>query len=125
MKTTKIIYWIFTALLAAMMLMTAIPYIMNSEDTVKLVSVIMGYPKYIIPFLGYAKLLAAIAILVPGFPRIKEWAYAGIAFDLAGATFSGMMINNPPWMWMWMFVFFIPLIGSYVFYHKKLKNEQK
>ena len=48
----------------------------------------LGYPFYLIPFVGVAKVLGIIAILIPGFPGIKEWAYAGLFFDLVGATFS-------------------------------------
>ena len=124
MKTTKILYWIVTGLFAAFMIFSAIPDIMSNGDAVKMMNGQLGYPLYIIPFLGWAKVLGSIAILVPGFPRIKEWAYAGLTFDLVGATYSGMAINNPPGMWMWMFIFFIPLIASYYLYHKKLKNEQ-
>ncbi|MEO6148646.1 MAG: DoxX family protein, partial [Mucilaginibacter sp.] len=87
MKKINIIYWIFTGLLAALMLSSAIPNIISSEDTLKFFK-ILGYPAYLSPFLGIAKLLGVIAILIPGFSRIKEWAYAGLAFDLAGATYS-------------------------------------
>ena len=48
----------------------------------------LGYPAYIIPFLGLGKVLAVVAILWPGFPRLKEWAYAGIFFNMTGATVS-------------------------------------
>ena len=48
----------------------------------------LGYPLYFFAILGIWKVLGAIAILVPGFPRLKEWAYAGIFFDLTGAAAS-------------------------------------
>ena len=48
----------------------------------------LGYPLYFFAILGIWKTLGAIAILVPGFPRLKEWAYAGIFFDLTGAVAS-------------------------------------
>lgn len=48
----------------------------------------LGYPTYLPPFLGFWKLLGVAALLAPGLPRVKEWAYAGIFFDLAGATYS-------------------------------------
>jgi uncharacterized membrane protein YphA (DoxX/SURF4 family) len=49
---------------------------------------VLGYPMYFFAILGFWKVLGAIAILVPGFPRLKEWAYAGIFFDLTGAVAS-------------------------------------
>jgi hypothetical protein len=49
---------------------------------------VLGYPTYFFAILGFWKVLGAIAILVPRFPRLKEWAYAGIFFDLTGAAAS-------------------------------------
>lgn len=122
MKKTNIFYWIFTGLFAAMMVFSSIPSILNTADSVKVMHDQLGYPNYITPFLGVAKLLGVIAILVPGFPRIKEWAYAGFFFDLIGATYSNMSIGGPGWIFM-----FLPVglaIGSYVFYHKRRKLQQ-
>ncbi|MBP9222195.1 MAG: DoxX family protein, partial [Chitinophagales bacterium] len=88
MKRTKILYWVFTGLFGAFMLFSAIPDLLTVPDAVKMVHDDLGYPVYIIPFLGLAKILGVIAIIIPGFPRIKEWAYAGLAYDLIGATYS-------------------------------------
>jgi uncharacterized membrane protein YphA (DoxX/SURF4 family) len=56
----------------------------------------LGYPTYLLPFLGTAKILAVIAILVPGFPRIREWACAGLLFHLIGAWYSHISVGDPP-----------------------------
>ena len=48
----------------------------------------MGYPPYFLVILGIWKLLGAVALVIPGFPRLKEWAYAGVIFDLTGAVAS-------------------------------------
>jgi uncharacterized membrane protein YphA (DoxX/SURF4 family) len=88
MKKTKIIYRAATALFALMMVGSAIPDILSSDVAVKGMHEGLGYPLYLIPFIGIAKVLGVIAILIPGFPRIKEWAYAGLFFDLAGASYS-------------------------------------
>jgi hypothetical protein len=129
MKKTKILYWIFTGLLSAFMIFSAIPDIMVVKDAVDLISGHLGYPKYIIPFLGVAKLLAAIVIIIPGVPRLKEWAYAGIVFDLGGATYSAIAMNDPFWGpqggWAFMILPFLVLALSYIFYHKKLKATAK
>ncbi|CAN5602071.1 DoxX family protein [soil metagenome] len=120
MKKPNIYYWIFTGLFAALMLFSAIPDIMVVPAAVEMVSTKLGYPKYLIAFLGVAKLLGAIAILIPGFPRIKEWAYAGLAFDLTGATYSSISIGDPVGEWIFMVLPFSLLALSYIFYHKKL-----
>jgi uncharacterized membrane protein YphA (DoxX/SURF4 family) len=51
----------------------------------------LGYPEYLLTILGIAKLLGVAALLYPGMPRLKEWAYAGFAFDLGGATISQLV----------------------------------
>jgi hypothetical protein len=117
MKKTNIFYWIFTGLFAALMLSSAIPDILSSPIAIKGMHEELGYPVYFVPFIGVAKTLGVVAILVPGYPRIKEWAYAGLIFDLVGATYSIIAIGKPDWLFM-----FLPLllaIGSYLFYHKR------
>ncbi|WP_231571073.1 DoxX family protein [Gordoniibacillus kamchatkensis] len=79
----------------------------------------LGYPTYLLPFLGAAKLLGIVAILVPGFPRIKEWAYAGLTFDLAGAMYSGIAVGGPVSGSMLFLIGFALIAGSYVLYHRK------
>ena len=71
------------------MLITAIPDILKMPEAIKFMNN-LGYPNYIIPFLGVAKLLGAIAILIPGYRGLKEWAYAGLFFDLLGASYSAI-----------------------------------
>ena len=121
MKKTKIIYWIFTGLFSAFMVFTAIPDILCMPDAMTFMNH-LGYPDYFVPFIGVAKVLGIVAILVPGYPRIKEWAYAGLAYDLIGATYSQIANDGfaPPILFMLVPI----LLGavSYIFYHKKLKE---
>src|SRR5206468_8172530 len=98
MKKITVLYWVFTGLLSALMLLGAIPDLMSVPDAVTLFNH-LGYPAYLLPFLGVAKILGVIAILVPGFPRIKEWAYAGFVFDLAGAMYSSIAVHDPASGW--------------------------
>lgn len=123
MKKIKITYWILTALFAVYMALTALPDILNSQDAIKFMTQ-LGYPPYFTPFIGYAKLLGAIAILIPGYPRIKEWAYAGLIFDLVGATYSqiGAGMMNAGGM-VFMLLSLALGFASYFFYHKKQKGE--
>src|SRR5690349_18643608 len=89
MKKINIIYWTTTGLFAAFMLSSAIPNIMSTQEW-EVIFDQLGYPLYMLPFLGVAKLLGVIGLLIPGFNRIKEWAYAGLFFDLVGATYSAL-----------------------------------
>jgi len=88
-STTKtIVYWTMTSLVAFFIggggLAQIWQYWANPHGVVPL----LGYPMYFFAILGVWKALGAIAILVPRFPRLKEWAYAGIFFDLTGAAAS-------------------------------------
>jgi len=121
MKKTKITYWIFTGLLAALMLFSGISNAMVTPESITLVSTHLGYPEYIIPFLGVAKILGAMAILIPGYPRIKEWAYAGLSYDVTGALYSSIAIGDPASAWIFIFVPLALIACSYIFYHKKLQ----
>jgi len=120
MKKTNILYWVFTGLFAAFMLFSAIPDIFSAKEAVELFSK-LNLPAYLLPFLGIAKALGVIAILIPGYPRIKEWAYAGLVFDLLGATYSIAASGHPATNWGFMIVPLLLAAVSYAFYHKRLK----
>jgi hypothetical protein len=121
MKKTNILYWTFTGIFAAFMFFSSIPNIIVTPESVAVIGG-LGYPTYIIPFLGVAKVLGAIAILVPGFPRLKEWAYAGFFFDLSGATYSAIAKEGFQPAHTFMLVFFAFFTLSYVFYHKRQRQ---
>ena len=120
MKKTKTLYWIITGLFSAFMLFSAVPDILVMPDAVTFMAH-LGYPRYIIPFLGVAKLLGVMAILVPGFSRIKEWAYAGLFFDIAGATYSGIANDGFHAAELIMVLPIAFLFISYALYHKNLR----
>lgn len=123
MKKTKTIYWIITILFAGFMIFTALPDIILSPEAKKFIND-LGYPDYFIRFIGVAKLLGSIAILVPGKWRIKEWAYAGLIFDLIAAFYSLVAVYGlrPDQA----FIILPLLIGmlSYLYYHKIYDSEQ-
>ncbi|HEY3406123.1 MAG TPA: DoxX family protein [Ohtaekwangia sp.] len=122
MKKTNILFWIFTVLFGGFMISTSIPNIIVDEGSVNLITTQLGYPKYMIPFLGVAKLLGSLVILIPGFPRLKEWAYAGLFFDLVGATYSAICVEG----WHLPMLFMVLPFGigalSYIYHHKRLKS---
>jgi hypothetical protein len=117
MKKTKILYWVFTGLFGAFMLFSAITNIMVTEESVTLFTG-LGYPKYLISFLGVAKFLGVVGIVVPGFPRLKEWAYAGLFFDLLGATYSAICVGGLQLPMLFMVLPFGFEALSYIYYHK-------
>jgi hypothetical protein len=87
MKAKSIVYWVMTILVAFFMtggIAQILQYLHNPRGVVPE----LGYPMYFFAILGVWKVLGAVAILVPGYPRLKEWAYAGIFFDLTGAAAS-------------------------------------
>ena len=118
MKTTKILYWVFTILLVALMLFSAVGSFMNNPQGAEFAKHI-GYPITLFKFLAVAKILGVIAILVPGYPRLKEWAYAGFTFDLLGAIHAGLAVGDPITAWIPVLIGLILVFGSYITYHKK------
>jgi hypothetical protein len=120
-KTINILYWIFTILFAALMIFSAVGSIVVNADSKKLIHDYLGYPIYFIPFTGVAKLIGSIVILIPGLKTIKEWAYAGLFFDLAGAIYSGIAVAKvfDPKM-AFMLIWVVPGILSYIYWKKKL-----
>ena len=122
MKKTNILYWVFTGALGALMLLSSIPDILKVPEAVTMVTTHLGYPPYFLQFIGVAKLLGVIAIIVPAFPRLKEWAYAGFTFDLIAAMYSGISVGDPVGKWAPIFIGFILIACSYIFYHRKMKE---
>ena len=81
----------------------------------------LGYPVYFIPFIGFAKIIGSIVILIPGLKKIKEWAYAGLFFDLAGAVYSGIAVaGGVDPMMLTLLAWIVPGIVSYVLWSKKM-----
>jgi len=94
MKTRTIAYWVTTAL-------TAFVFLSGGAADAARPSFVMegmtqlGYPAYFVVILGVWKLLGGLAVLAPRFPRLKEWAYAGMLFDLTGASASHAACGDP------------------------------
>jgi hypothetical protein len=86
-KTTKIIYWVATIWLALGMLSTGIVQLLKMKEEADMMTQ-LGYPLYFLTILGVWKILGVIAVLIPKFPLLKEWAYAGFFFAMSGAIFS-------------------------------------
>jgi hypothetical protein len=119
MKKINIFYWICTGMLIPAIGIGSVFGIVPTEDNLRVFTA-LGYPTYIVPFLSVAKLLGLIVIFIPKYPRLKEWAYAGIAFDIIGAAYSIIAMGNPLTHILFPLLALLFLFGSYFFYHRKL-----
>lgn len=93
-KRNKIIYWIATGWLSLGMLSTGIVQLLKTKEEAALFTH-LGYPAYLMTLLGILKILGVVVVTILGLPRLKEWAYAGFFFSMAGAIFSHLAMNDP------------------------------
>ena len=95
-KRNKIIYWIATVWLALGMISTGAVQLLKAKDGQGGADMIthLGYPVYILTLLGIWKILGTITVLIPKFPLLKEWAYAGFFFMMTGALFTHVAAGN-------------------------------
>jgi DoxX-like family len=96
MKLKSISYWVITAMVAFFIGSGGAAELARVPGTVEGL-VQLGYPVYFATIIGFWKVLGAITILVPSFPRLKEWAYAGIFFNMTGAAFTTVATGSAAW----------------------------
>jgi hypothetical protein len=92
-KRNKIIYWVATALLSAGMLGSGISQLFHVKEMNEIITHV-GYPLYFMYIIGIWKILGVIAILIPNYPLLKEWAYAGFFFLMTGALLSHLFVGD-------------------------------
>ncbi len=92
-KRNKIIYWIATAWLSLGMVSTGIVQLLKQKQETDMMT-LLGFPFYLLPLLGTWKIVGVIAVLVPRFPLLKEWAYAGFFFVMSGAVISHLAVGD-------------------------------
>ena len=118
LKRNKIIYWIITLIL---MVPGAgggvVELFTNGPEPIVKIMLQLGYPLYLMKILGFAKILGGIAILTGKIPRLKEWAYAGFAFDFLGATASHILAGDSSNA-VFPLLFFVALMSSYFLWYK-------
>ena len=118
-KTIRILYWTFTVLFAGLMIFSSYGSLLVNQDAKTLIHDQLGYPVYFIPFTGWAKLIGSIIILIPGLKTLKEWAYAGLFFDLIAVVYSSIALaGTVDPMMAFMLLWFVPGILSYCFWKK-------
>src|SRR5215468_6438553 len=96
-KAAKIIYWIATGWLALGMLSTGLVQLFKAKEGQGGVDMIthLVYPVYLLTLLAVWKILGVVALLIPKYPLLKEWAYAGFFFAMSGAIFSHIAVSDP------------------------------
>jgi uncharacterized membrane protein YphA (DoxX/SURF4 family) len=121
--TRKVTYWVTTGLLAALSAFAGVSYLVGSAQVVQGFAH-LGYPQHLRILLGIAKVLGAIALVVPGFPKLKEWAYAGFTFAWIAAHVAHHMAKDGPEQYMPL-VLLVLLLVSYVTRPENRKWEPK
>lgn len=117
MKTTKIIYWITTSLIV--LFDGVLPAFTFQTDLAKQGISHLGYPEYFGVMLVCFKVAGAIVLILPAFKgRIKEWAYAGFAFDFISAAVSHAVVDGMGGQTLFPLVVLAVLALSYFSYHK-------
>ena len=112
-------YWATTAVVALELLAGGVtdlvhgPTLLFVGEPVVLVLAHLGYPVYLLTILGVWRLLGAIALLVPRFPRLKEWAYAGTFLELTGAAASGAARGDDMGTVIWPLAFAVLALASW------------
>jgi len=92
-KRNKIIYWIATLWLSLGMLSSGIVQIIKLKEEVAMMTH-LGYPLYFLTIIGVWKILGVAVVLIPKYPLLKEWAYAGFFFTMSGALISHVAVGD-------------------------------
>ncbi len=118
MKKIKLIYWLINGLLFIGLLSSAVPSIMGLPYAVEHFTMHLGFPEYFLYFTGLTKILGVVALIIPGYPRIKEWVYAGFTFDLLGAIYASLAVGDPFSGIFFQLTILVLIALSYRYYHK-------
>jgi hypothetical protein len=122
MKKVKIAYWVFTALVSLMMLMSAFMYLASPQMSAAFAHI--GFPQYFRIELAVAKMLGVIILLLPrAAVRLKEWAYAGFGFAFVSALIAHISVGDRANVWIGPLIAMGLLAGSYITYIRL--NEKK
>lgn len=105
-------YWIVTSLLIIGIGANGFAQIFEAKFQIE-GAINLGYPLYFLKILGTWKILGAIALLVPRYPLLKEWAYAGFFFLLTGATISHLAVGDEVAVWIGSFIFAVLTVVSW------------
>lgn len=113
-KRDKIIYWVATIWLSLGMVSTGIVQLIQMDEEVQKMNT-LGYPSYFLTIIGVWKILGVIAVLIPKFPLVKEWAYAGFFFLMSGAIFTHLAVGDEAVEYFGPTLLFVLTIVSWYF----------
>lgn len=123
MKKLKIVFWISTGLI--FLFQGVMPALTGHTEMARQGILHLGYPEYFLPLLNIFKILGAIALIFPKFPkRLKEWAYAGFTFDFIFASLSIYFVDGLTAAVFFPLIVLGVLMISYFSYHKLLKTNK-
>lgn len=114
-RSKTVFYWILTGFLAFAMLAQGFTQVLHLQGYVDMIVVKLGYPMYLLTIIGIWKILGVIAILIPRFALLKEWAYAGFFFVMSGALFSHLAKQDPIMDILPSVFLLIVIVGSWYF----------
>jgi hypothetical protein len=115
---SRTLYWTVTGMTAAFMGFASVPDLLQIPQAVS-IFMHLGYPTYLLLFLGTAKMLGLVAILVPSLGRLREWAFAGLTFDLLGALYSHLSVGDSPAAWIPAVIGLFMVGTSYLLYRRQ------
>jgi hypothetical protein len=121
MKSWKIAYWIVTVLFSLFIVSTAIPDVLQVQGAIQLFQG-LGYPAYLLLIVGWAKILGIIGIWQRWWPFLREWAYAGLVIDFAGALASHSASHDPFFLMAPSIVALVLVFASYALLRKAYGN---
>lgn len=111
-RSHLIVYWVTTLLVAGEMAMGGVWDLLHTQY-VRGIMNHLGYPEYFVTILGIWKIPGAVAMLLPRFSRLREWAYAGMFFTYSGAVASHLFVGDGPARWAGPAIFGVFLIVSW------------
>ena len=114
----QIIYWIITIIFIYWMYDPTISSAFSYDYAVDFFTGSLGFPEYFLPYTGITKLVGLVVLLIPGFPKVKEWVYAGFTFDLVAAIYSLIAIGMPILSLWPQTLALLLLAASYICFHK-------
>ena len=117
-RTRTWLYWSLVGITGAFMLSSSIPDLLQIPAAVTVFQH-LGYPPYLLVFLGTAKTLGVAAVLAPWESRVKEWAFAGLLIDLTGALYSHLSVGDPPTAWLPATIGLLLVGSSYLAYRAR------
>src|SRR5262252_10425886 len=115
-KAITIVYWTVTVLFCLQMAFTAYAQLRLPQVADSFVH--LGFPGYFRVELSWAKFLGVLLLLAPVSPRLKEWAYAGFAINLASALIAHLAVGDGPEAWGWAAVTCVLWCLSYFFWRR-------